>query len=65
MLLFRVADDDGVTAFCSEEENMTTMRRVYIYYLFFLSLNFVKAADDGVENNPSISVVLSLSLSSF
>jgi hypothetical protein len=29
VLLFRVADDDGVTAFCSEE-NMMMMMSVYI-----------------------------------
>lgn len=57
MLLFRVADDDGVTAFCSEEENMCD------YIICSLVLNFVKAADDSVENNPYISVVLSLPLS--
>lgn len=56
MLLFRVADDDGVTAFCSEEN--ISMRRVYI----ICSLNFVRAADDSVENNPYISVDLSLPL---
>jgi len=37
VLLFRVADDDGVTAFCSEEENMMTMRRVYILSVLLVS----------------------------
>jgi len=36
VLLFRVADDDGVTAFCSEEENMM-MRRVYILSVLLVS----------------------------